>query len=97
MEEREASKETTMAIFETKLDNLLLIVNEIKDNMNYTVRDIEALKMDIVSLKNQNQQQKDEIERIYKKNEQNKAWIMSVAGTVIATIIIAILKLINVL
>lgn len=97
MEEKESSRETAMAILETKLDSLLVVVNEIKDNMNYTVKDIEALKMDIISLKNQNQQQKEEIDKIYKKNEANKAWIMSVAGTVIATIIIAVLKLINIL
>lgn len=92
MNETEHSKDQLIAIIETKIDQLLNVVQEIKGNMNNTTNDVSDLKLKINSLENKNDQQQKEIDTLTKKNEANRNWIMGVGASVVGGIVIALIK-----
>jgi len=81
-------------VIETKLDQLIESVKEIKDQMHDNSVDISNLKLEINSLQNKNEQQQKEIDKLYEKNDKNKGYIMGVAIAVVTTIVIGIIKLV---
>lgn len=81
-------------VIETKLDQLIESVKEIKDQMHDNSVDISNLKLEINNLQNKNEQQQKEIDKLYEKNDKNKGYIMGVAIAVVTTIAIGIIKLV---
>lgn len=94
MNEKESSISTIADVIETKLDQLIESVKEIKNQMHDNSIDISNLKLEINTLQNKTESQEEKIEELKKRYETNKNMIMGVAMTVVGTIIIAILKLV---
>jgi predicted nucleic acid-binding Zn-ribbon protein len=90
--ENEQSKETLLVLFEDKLDNLIEAVKDIKDSITHTSEQVQAMKIDIVTMQNKTEQQQKEIDKLYEKNTRNQGWIMGLGASIIAGILIAILK-----
>lgn len=81
-------------IIETKLDQLIESVKEIKQQMHDNSIDIADLKLQINTLQNKTESQEEKINELKKKNENNKNTIMGVAAGLIGTIILAVIKLV---
>jgi uncharacterized coiled-coil DUF342 family protein len=92
MEEREFSGNHIAEVIETKLDQLIHSVQEIKEQMHDNSVDISNLKIDLNTLKNTTVTQDEKIAELKKHYEVNKNMIMGVAMTVVTAIVVAILK-----
>lgn len=92
--EREQSRDTVLLVFEEKIDNLIEAVRDIKDSITHTSEQVSAMKIDVVTLQNKTEQQQKEIDKLYDKNMRNAGWIMGIGASVLATIIVAVLKVV---
>jgi phage regulator Rha-like protein len=92
MDEREFSSNHIAEVIETKLDQLIHSVQEIKEQMHDNSVDISNLKLDLNTLKNATVTQDEKIAELKKHYEVNKNMIMGVAMTVVTAIVVAILK-----
>lgn len=92
--EREQSRDTLILVFEEKIDNLIEAVKDIKDSITHTSEQVSAMKIDVVTLQNKTEQQQKEIDKLYDKNTRNQGWIMGIGASVLAAIIIAVLKVV---
>lgn len=92
--EREQSRDTVLLVFEEKIDNLIEAVRDIKDSITHTSEQVSAMKIDVVTLQNKTEQQQKEIDKLYDKNTRNMGWIMGIGASVLATIIVAVLKVV---
>ncbi len=88
------SKEALLLVFEEKIDNLLEAVREIKDSITHTSEQVQAMKIDIITLQSKTEQQQKEIDKLYEKNTRNMGWIMGIGASVLGTIIVAVLRLV---
>lgn len=70
-------------VFETKLDQLIQSVQEIKETMHDNSVDIANIKISVNTLENKNEQFQKEIEEIKAKGESTKNWIMGIVGSLI--------------
>lgn len=86
------SREALLLVFEEKIDNLLEAVREIKDSINNTSEQVAAMKIDIVNLQNKAEQHQKEIDKLNEKNLRTQGWVMGIGATVVAGIIVAVLK-----
>ena len=89
-----ASREALLLVFEEKIDNLLEAVREIKDSITHTSEQVQAMKIDIITLQSKTEQQQKEIDKLYEKNTRNMGWIMGIGASVLGTIIVAVLRLV---
>lgn len=92
MMDQEITKEQNIAVIETKLDQLLDAVHEIKNTMGATAIKISSIELEINTLKNKTESQQKEIDTLNKKNESTKAWLMGIVASIAGGIIIAIIK-----
>lgn len=81
-------------IIETKLDQLIESVKEIKQQMHDNSVDIADLKLQINTLQNKTESQEEKINELKKKNENNKNTIIGVAAGLIGTILLGVIKLV---
>ena len=88
------SREALLLVFEEKIDNLLEAVREIKDSITHTSEQVQAMKIDIITLQSKTEQQQKEIDKLYEKNTRNIGWIMGIGASVLGTIIVAVLRLV---
>lgn len=88
------SREALLLVFEEKIDNLLEAVREIKDSIQNTSEQVQAMKIDIITLQSKTEQQQKEIDKLYEKNTRNMGWIMGIGASVLGTIIVAVLRLV---
>ena len=93
-DEREESFNTVVQIIETKLDQLIQSVQEIKNQMHDNSTDIANLKLELNTFKNKTDAQEEKITELKKRYEVNKNMIMGVAMTVVAAILMAVLRLV---
>lgn len=92
MDDREFSSNHIAEVIETKLNQLIEAVQEIKQTMHDNSVDISNLKIDLNTLKNTTVTQDEKIAELKKHYEINKNMIMGVAMTVVTAIVVAILK-----
>ena len=92
--EREQSRDSVLLVFEEKIDNLIEAVRDIKDSITHTSEQVSAMKIDVVTLQNKTEQQQKEIDKLYERNTRNQGWIMGVGASVLATIVVAVLRLV---
>jgi t-SNARE complex subunit (syntaxin) len=92
--EREQSRDSLLIVFEEKIDNLIEAVRDIKESITHTSEQVSAMKIDVVTLQNKTEQQQKEIDKLYERNTRNQGWIMGVGASVLATIVVAVLRLI---
>ena len=88
------SREALLLVFDEKIDNLLEAVREIKDSITHTSEQVQAMKIDIITLQSKTEQQQKEIDKLYEKNTRNIGWIMGIGASVLGTIIVAVLRLV---
>lgn len=88
------SREALLLVFEEKIDNLLEAVREIKDSITHTSEQVQAMKIDIITLQSKTEQQQKEIDKLYEKNTRNMGWIMGIGASVLGTIIVAVLRMV---
>ena len=81
-------------VIETKLDQLIQSVKEIKEQMHDNSVDIANMKLEINTLKNKTETQDEKLNELKKHYEVNKNMIMGVAMTVVAAIVIAVIKVV---
>lgn len=81
-------------VIEQKLDNLIDAVKEIKQTMHDNSVDIANLKLDINTFKNETAHQQKEIDELKAKDLRNKGWIMGIGATLVASLIMAVLKIV---
>jgi len=90
----EQSREAVILLIQDKLDSLIETVHEIKDNITNTSSQVAVMKIDINTLQNKTEQQQKEIDKLYEKNTRQQGWIMTVGATVVASIVVAVLRLV---
>lgn len=83
---------SVVLLLESKLDQLLEVVNEIKGTVSVTNKEVADLKIKINTLENKTDQQQHEIDKLYQKNDDNRKWILGIVSSVGAGLILAILK-----
>lgn len=88
------SMEVVAEVIETKLDQLIQSVKEIKETMHDNSVDIANLKLELTTFKNKTDNQEEKIQELRKHYEVNKNMIMGVAMTVVTAIILAVIKLV---
>lgn len=94
MDNRDSNFGIIAEVIETKLDQLIESVREIKDQMHDNSVDIANLKLQNTSLENKIESQEEKIKELKKHYEVNKNMIMGVAMTVVASIAVAIIKVV---
>lgn len=92
METNNTDREALLLVFEEKIDNLLEAVRDIKDSIQNTSEQVSAMKIDIVTLQNKAEQQEKEINKLNEKNLRTQGWVMGIGATVVASIVVAVLK-----
>ena len=92
--ERETSSSTVVTLLNQKIDQLIEVVTEIKDNLTTIKDDVRDLQLDMRDVQNVNKQQQKEIEEHEKTMNEisNKAWgaIVGLAVTVVGGVLLAI-------
>ena len=88
------SMDVVAEVIETKLDQLIASVKEIKNQMHDNSVDIANLKLELATFKNKTDNQEEKIQELKKHYEVNKNMIMGVAMTVVTAIILAVIKLV---
>lgn len=81
-------------VIEQKLDNLIEAVKEIKDQMHDNSVDIANLKLELNTCKTKIDVQNEKVEELRERYKANKTQITGVALTVIAALLIALLKVV---
>ena len=92
METNNTDKEALLLVFEEKIDNLLEAVRDIKDSIQHTSEQVSAMKIDIVNLQNKAEQHQKEIDKLNEKNLRTQGWVMGIGATVVASIVVAVIK-----
>lgn len=81
-------------VIETKLDQLIQSVKEIKEQMHDNSIDIANLKLQLNTLQNKTETQDEKINELKKHNETNKNLILGTIMTVAGSLIVAIIKVV---
>ena len=81
-------------VIEQKLDNLIEAVKEIKETMHDNSVDIANLKLELNTCKTKIDVQNEKVEELRERYKANKTQITGVALTVIAALLIALLKVV---
>lgn len=85
--ERDNSVGFIAEVIETKLDQLIESVKEIKDQMHDNSVDISNIKLELNTFKNKTEQQQKEIDELKSTNKGVFKWI----GGIVASIILAVI------
>lgn len=85
--ERDNSVGFIAEVIETKLDQLIESVKEIKDQMHDNSVDISNIKLELNTFKNKTEQQQKEIDELKETNKGVFKWI----GGIVASIILAVI------
>ena len=81
-------------VIETKLDQLIQSVKEIKEQMHDNSIDIANLKLQLNTLQNKTETQDEKINELKKHNETNKNLILGTIMAVAGSLIVAIIKVV---
>lgn len=92
--ERESSLGPIAEVIETKLDQLIESVREIKNVMHDNTVDISNLKLELNTIKNKTETQDEKIEELRKHNEVNKHMLITIATGVGVALVLGVLKLV---
>jgi predicted nucleic acid-binding Zn-ribbon protein len=90
--ERESSNSTVVTLLNQKIDQLIEVVTEIKDNLTTIKDDVRDLQLDMRDVQNINKQQQKEIDEQKQASKSNKAWLMGIASGLIVTAVGALFK-----
>ena len=85
MKERETTQEAIVAVIESKLDQLIQAVAEIRHSMHDNSVDIADLKLKVNTYENKTEQQQKDIDAINKKWDDRTKWFMGIlSGLILA-------------
>jgi len=84
--ERENTQEAIVAVIESKLDQLIESVKDIKRAMHDNSVDIADLKLKVNTYENKTEQQQKEIDSINKKSEDRNKWLLTVLSGLIISV-----------
>lgn len=90
--ERESSNSAVVTLLNQKIDQLIEVVTEIKDNLTTIKDDVRDLQLDMRDVQNMNKQQQKEIEEQKQASRSNKAWLMGIASGLIVTVVGGLFK-----
>jgi predicted nucleic acid-binding Zn-ribbon protein len=90
--ERETSNETVVTLLNQKIDQLIEVVTEIKNNLTTVKDDIRDLQLEMRDIQNINNQQQKEIDEQKQASKSNKAWLMGIASGLIVAVVGALLR-----
>lgn len=90
--ERESSNSTVVTLLNQKIDQLIEVVTEIKDNLTTIKDDVRDLQLDMREVQNINRQQQKDIDEQKQASKNNKAWLMGIASGLIVAVVGAVLK-----
>ena len=84
--ERENTQEAIVAVIESKLDQLIEAVRDIKRTIHDNSNDIADLKLKVNTYENKTDQQQKEIDNINKKSEDRNKWLLTVLSGLIISV-----------
>lgn len=94
--ERETSNDAIVTLLNQKIDQLIEVVTEIKNNLTTIQVDVHGLQLDMRDMQNISNQQQKEIDEQKKamKEINSRAWgaIIGLAGTIVGGILLALAK-----
>lgn len=90
--ERESSADAVATLLNQKIDQLIEVVTEIKNNLTTISDDVRDLQLDMRDVQNMNKQQQKEIEEQKQASKDAKKWIGGLVATVAGGILVAVLK-----
>ncbi len=90
--ERETSADAVATLLNQKIDQLIEVVTEIKNNLTTISDDVRDLQLEMRDVQNTNKQQQKEIDEQKQASKSNKAWLMGIASGLIVAVVGAVLK-----
>ena len=77
---------------ETKFEQLLEVVSEIKECINKQTQKLSTLEKDMIILEQKNHENEARLEELKQNHKQNKAWLYTLSASILSGLIIAVIK-----
>ena len=77
---------------ETKFEQLLEVVSEIKESINNQTQKLSTLEKDMIILEQKNHENEARLEELKQNHKQNKAWLYTLSASILSGLIIAVIK-----
>lgn len=77
---------------ETKFEQLLEVVSEIKESINNQTQKLSTLEKDMIILEQKNHENEQRLEELKQNHKQNKAWLYTLSASIISGVVIALIK-----
>ena len=82
----------TLVRLETKFEQLLEIVQDIKNSLNNQTEKITEIEKDVIILEQKNHENEARLNELKQNRKQNKAWLYTLSGSILSGLVIAIIK-----
>lgn len=82
----------TLVRLETKFEQLLEVVNEIKESINNQNVKLSTLEKDMIVIEQKNHENEKRLEELKQNHKQNKAWLYTLSASIISGVVIALIK-----
>lgn len=92
MSDYENSHDIILAKLEERFGQLLEVVTDIKNNLKTQTLKISELDREILTLKVESEQRQKDIDKLKKKHEDNRKWILSIIASIIGGVTLAVVK-----
>ena len=80
---------------ETKFEQLLEVVSEIKESINNQTQKLSTLEKDMIILEQKNHENEARLEELKQNHKQNKAWLYTLSASILSGLVIAVIKWIS--
>lgn len=77
---------------ETKFEQLLEVVSEIKESINNQTQKLSTLEKDMIILEQKNHENEQRLEELKQNHKQNKAWLYTLSASILSGLVIAVIK-----
>lgn len=77
---------------ETKFEQLLEVVSEIKESINNQTQKLSTLEKDMIILEQKNHENEARLEELKQNHKQNKAWLYTLSASILSGLVIAVIK-----
>lgn len=82
----------TLVRLETKFEQLLEIVQDIRFSLNNQTEKIAQMEKDVIILEQKNHENEQRLEELKQNHKQNKAWLYTLSASIISGVVIAMIK-----
>lgn len=82
----------TLVRLETKFEQLLEIVQDIKNSLTNQTEKISELEKSVIVLEQKTHENEQKLEELKQNHMRNKAWLYTLSASIISGVVIALIK-----